>query len=351
MYLHTLGWNQHFQNAWQSAGCRFPPARVVEAQRGAWRIASEAGELAAEITGRLRYTAEHESEFPVVGDWVSAEIFQLENKALIHQVLPRRTTLSRKAAYEVKEQVLVANVDTVLIVSSLNAEFNDRRLERYLSMIWESGATPVVVLSKADLCESPRDTAARAETLAPGVDVHVISGITGEGLTALMPYFGPGITSVLVGSSGVGKSTMINALLQSETQTTKQTLSDSRGQHTTTSRRLFSMPSGGVLIDTPGIRELQLWDSGGLENAFEDISRLASRCRFTDCKHGTEPGCAVREAVANGELDEKRLANFDKLKREMDYLERRHDPAALAEQRKRWKQVHKAVKRANRNRQ
>jgi ribosome biogenesis GTPase len=166
-----------------------------------------------------------------------------------------------------------------------------------------------------------------------------------------MPYFGPGITSVLVGSSGVGKSTMINALLQSETQTTKQTLSDSRGQHTTTSRRLFSMPSGGVLIDTPGIRELQLWDSGGLENAFEDISRLASRCRFTDCKHGTEPGCAVREAVANGELDEKRLANFDKLKREMDYLERRHDPAALAEQRKRWKQVHKAVKRANRNRQ
>ena len=344
MYLHALGWNEHFQKAWQSAGFRFPPARIIEAQRGAWRIASEAGELAAEITGRLRYAADHESEFPVVGDWVNAEVFLTEKKALIHHVLPRRTTLSRKAAHEVKEQVLVANVDTVLIVSSLNAEFNVRRLERYLSMIWESGATPVVVLSKADLCADPWVIAARAQTLAPGVHVHVISGMTGEGLTALMPYFGPGGTSVLVGSSGVGKSTMINALLQSDIQTTQQIISDGRGQHTTTSRRLFVMPSGGVLIDTPGIRELQLWDSGGLENAFEDISRLATQCRFTDCRHETEPGCAVREAVTNGEIDEKRLANFDKLKREMDYLEKRHDPAALAEQRKRWKRIAKAMR-------
>jgi ribosome biogenesis GTPase / thiamine phosphate phosphatase len=350
VYLHALGWNEHFQEVWKSEERRFAPARVIEAQRGSWRVASEVGESAAEITGRLRYAAKHESEFPVVGDWVSAELFPTENKALIHQVLPRKTTLSRKAAHEVKEQVLVANVDTVLIVSSLNAEFNPRRLERYLGMIWESGAAPVVVLSKADLCANPWEIAARAEALAPSVRVHVISGLTGEGLTALMPYFGTGNTSVLVGSSGVGKSTMINALLHSEVQSTQGILGDSRGRHTTTSRRLFAMPSGGVLIDTPGIRELHLWEAGGLEDAFGEISRLATGCRFSDCRHQTEPGCAVREAVRNGDIDEERLANFDKLKRELDYLDRRHDPAALAEQRKRWKQIHKAMKREKRHR-
>jgi ribosome biogenesis GTPase len=335
---------------WKGEGCRYAPARVVEAQRGVWRIASEAGELAAELTGRLRHNVQHEGEFPVVGDWVSAEVFAAEDKALIHQILPRRTTLSRKAAHEVREQVFVANVDAVLIVSSLNAEFNPRRLERYLSMIWESGATPVIILSKADLCANPWEIAARAESLAPGVGVHVISGLTGEGLAALMPYFGPGNTSVLVGSSGVGKSTIINSLLRSEIQSTQEILSDSRGRHTTTSRRLFPLPAGGVLIDTPGIRELHLWDSGGLENAFEDISRLAAECRFSDCRHETEPGCAVREAIAKGNLDEKRVSNLRKLKRELDYLNRRHDPSALSEQRKRWKQMHKAIKREKRHR-
>ena len=350
MYLHVLGWNEHFQKLWKSESSRLTPARVVEAQRGAWTIASESGEMPADITGRLRFDVKEEGDFPVVGDWVSAEIIPVEKKALIHQILPRRTTLSRKAAHEIKEQVLVANVDTVLIVSSLNAEFNARRLERYLGMIWESGATPVVVLSKADLCDNPWEVAARTEMLAPGVRVHVISGVTGEGLVALMPYFSAGNTSVLVGSSGVGKSTMVNALLRSEIQPTQDILTNTRGRHTTTSRRLFSMPAGGVLIDTPGIRELHLWDSGGLENTFEEIGRLATQCRFSDCRHESEPGCAVLEAVANGELDAKRLANFGKLKRELDYLERRHDPAALAEQRKRWKQMHKAMKREKRHR-
>jgi ribosome biogenesis GTPase len=346
--LHVLGWNHLFERYWE-ANIRdgLKPARVVEEQKEAYRVVGESGELAAEVTGRLRHEASDRSAFPAVGDWVAVDPMLGEGKALIHEVLPRRTKLSRKVAGErTAEQILVTNVDVAFVVMSLNADFNSRRLERYLGAIWESGAQPVVLLSKADLCEDRRTAAEEISAAAPAVNTHILSAVTGEGLDALTPYMGLGKTVVLLGSSGVGKSTIINKLLGSETQKTREIRSsDDRGRHATTYRRLFLMPAGGVLIDTPGMREFQLWDTEtGLDDTFDEIGALSTHCRFRDCSHNTEPGCAVLEAIADGALDPDRMTNYRKLKRELAFLERRRDPAALAELRKRWKRAHKAQK-------
>jgi ribosome biogenesis GTPase len=319
----------------------------VEEQKEAYRVVGESGELAAEVTGRLRHEASDRSAFPAVGDWVAMEPFLPEGKALIHEVLPRRTKLSRKVAGErMAEQILVTNVDVAFVVMSLNSDFNLRRLERYLGAIWESGAQPVVLLSKADLCVDRQSAADEIASAAPAVNTHVLSAVTGEGLDALTQYLNPGKTVVLLGSSGAGKSTIINRLLGSATQKTREIRgSDDRGRHATTYRRLFLLPASGVLIDTPGMRELQLWDADtGLDDAFDEIGALGANCRFRDCQHRTEPGCAVLEAIANGSLDPDRMMNYQKMKRELQFLERRKDPAAQAELRKRWKQIHKAQK-------
>jgi ribosome biogenesis GTPase len=347
--LHVLGWNDFFDHYWnQQTRGSLQPGRVVEEQKEAYRVVGEFGELSAEVIGRLRYEALDRSAFPAVGDWVAMHTIPHEGKALIHEVLPRRTKLSRKAAGErTVEQILVTNVDIAFVVMSLNADFNVRRLERYLGAIWEGGAQPVVLLSKADLCSDRGSAAAEIATTAPGVDAHILSAHTGEGLATLTPYIEGGRTVVLLGSSGVGKSTIINRLLGSETQKTLEIRSgDDRGRHATTFRRLFLMPSGGVLIDTPGMREFQLWDSEtGLDDVFEDISALTVNCRFRDCKHRTEPGCAVLEAIDSGTLDSERLASFRKLKRELEFQERRHDAAAQAQQKKLWRQLHRAYRR------
>jgi ribosome biogenesis GTPase len=346
--LHVLGWNHFFEHCWEThARQGLTPARVVEEQKEAYRVVGKSGELSAEVTGRLRHQALDRSAFPAVGDWVAMDPILSEGKAVIHEVLPRRTRLSRKVAGERSaEQILVTNVDIAFVVMSLNADFNRRRLERYLGAIWESGAQPVVLLSKADLCADRQNAADEIAAAAPAVNTHILSAVTGEGLDAMTPYLSVGKTVVLLGSSGVGKSTIINRLLGAATQKTLEIRSgDDRGRHATTYRRLFLIPAGGILIDTPGMREFQLWDAdSGLDDTFDDIGALSANCRFRDCQHNTEPGCAVLEAIASGTLDPDRMTNYQKLKRELQFLERRHDPAAQAEQRKWLKQVHRAQK-------
>jgi ribosome biogenesis GTPase len=240
----------------------------------------------------------------------------------------------------------VTNVDVVFLVTSLNTDFNLRRLERYLTTVWESGAQPVVLLNKADLIANPHDASAEVAAIAPGAGVHVLTAIAGEGLDELAPYTKPGSTVALMGSSGVGKSTIINRLLGTEVQSTREIRAgDGRGRHATTYRRLLLLPAGGVLIDTPGMREFQPWDSSsGLDDAFEDIAALAGECRFRDCQHRTEPGCAVRVAVAQGSLDPSRLASLEKLRKEAGFQDRRRDAAAQSEAKKVWKRIHKAMK-------
>ena len=347
VHLSALGWNSYFQEHWQSiAQPGWEPARVAEQQKESYRVVGEAGEMTAEVTGRFRHTAQDISAFPSVGDWVA--VSSQAGHGLIRAVLPRRTRLSRKVAgLRTEEQILVANVDAVLAVTSLNQDLSARRLERYFSAIWESGAQPVLILNKADLCPNPQQIAAEIAAVVLGVAIHVVSAATGEGFDNLSSYTGMGNTVVLVGSSGVGKSTIINRLMNSQVQTTRDIRSsDGTGRHATTYRRLFMLPSGGILIDTPGIRELQLWDSSeGLDDTFEDIRHLATECRFRDCQHETEPGCAVRNSI-----DASRLESYRKLKRELQHLDRRHDAAARAEQKRIWKQRHKAVKRFYRER-
>jgi ribosome biogenesis GTPase len=339
--LSALGWNSYFEEQWISvAQPETEPARVSEQQKESYRVVTQNGEVTAEVTGRFRHSARHFSDFPVVGDWVA--IRSRDGRVLISAVLPRRTKLSRKSAgLRTDEQLLVANVDAVLIVTSLNEDLSLGRLDRYFSAAWEGGARPVVILNKADLRPNAHEVAADIAASALGASIHVVSAATGQGMDELGIYASRGNTVVLVGSSGVGKSTIINRLLNSEAQTTRDIRSrDGTGRHATTYRRLFILPDGGVLIDTPGIRELQLWDSSeGLSETFEDIAELAAGCRFSDCRHDTEPGCAVRNGV-----DANRLESYHKLQRELDHLDRRRNAAAQAEQKRIWKQRNKALK-------
>ena len=348
MYLHALGWNTFFQNHWNSEPRPFlQPARVSEQHRAAFRVVSESGELFAEETGHLRHTAVDPSALPSVGDWVAINVMHREMKAVIHGILPRRTKVSRKVAGRRSgEQVLVTNVDTVFILTSLNGDFNPRRIERYLRGIGESGAKPVVILSKSDLSSNPDESAGEMAAAAPGVDIHVISALTAKGIEGLMRYLGPGNTAVLLGSSGVGKSTLVNRLLDAEVQTILDVRSgDDRGRHATTHRRLFPLPSGGVLIDTPGIREFQLWEANEPRGVFDEMDQLAMSCRFRDCRHDSEPGCAVKQAIDDGILDAQPLANARKLNRELDHVGRRRDLAPQREEQQRWKRNRKAIRK------
>jgi ribosome biogenesis GTPase / thiamine phosphate phosphatase len=258
---------------------------------------------------------------------------------LIHAVLPRRTKFSRKAAgAETEEQVVAANIDVVFVVSALAGDLNARRLERYLALGWESGAEPAVVLTKADLCDDVAAALAEVEAIAIGVAVHAVSNVTGNGLDELSTYFAPGRTIAVLGSSGVGKSTLINRLAGRDLQAVAEVRADGRGRHTTTRRELVPLPGGGLVLDTPGMRELALWDaSGGVEGVFEDVGVLAARCRFPDCAHETEPGCAVRAALEDGSLDAERLAGYRKLEGELRHLELKIDKRARSEERKKWR--------------
>jgi ribosome biogenesis GTPase / thiamine phosphate phosphatase len=343
--LKQLGWNAHFDGLWQ--GREQPewlPARIISQQRGLWRIAGDFAECWAEVSGTLRAAAEDGADWPAVGDWVAAEKLSGGGRPLIQKVLPRRSQFVRKVAgRRLEEQVIAANVDTAFVIMALDGDFNVRRLERYLAQSFESGAKSIVVLNKADDCPDVPGRVAEVESIATGVPIFAVSARTGEGVAALDNFLAAGQTIVLLGSSGVGKSTLVNHFLQRDAQAVQAVrASDSRGRHTTTSRELFALPGGALLIDTPGLRELQLWDAAeGLEQAFSDIEELAALCRYGNCGHTTEPGCAVQAAIAEGRLDQNRLENQRKLEREQEFLHRKVDPEAQKQEKERVKLLHR----------
>jgi ribosome biogenesis GTPase len=349
--LEDLGWNSFFASQLRPEDPRtYTPARVVEEQKNSYRIRAEAGDWMGELAGRMIHAALVRDDLPVVGDWVVVRARPGGDRATIHRVLARKTKFSRKAAGKrTSEQILAANIDTAFIVTSLNRELNLRRIERYLTLAWESGARPVVLLSKADLCPNAQQVADEVGAVAPGVPVQVISPLSGDGLGKILDYLGRGQTAVLLGSSGVGKSTLINRLMGRDILELRAIRRrDDRGRHTTASRHLILLPHSGMIIDTPGLRELQLWQSeGGLDQSFEDIGSLAERCRFTDCCHQAEPGCAVQEALSEGTLHPKRLENYRKLQKELAHLSVRQDVMLQQEQKKKWKQIHKAFRNFN----
>jgi len=340
--LEDLGWSSRFQSDSETPTEDLIPARVAEERRGAYVLFSERGQLDATVAGRFMHNSAGRDDFPAVGDWVLARRLPGEDRAVIQQVLPRRTTLSRKVAGETTdEQIMATNVDTVFLVASLNAELNPRRIERYLAVIWDSGARPVVILNKGDLAETPGTLARDVEAVAPGVGVHVTSAVTGDGIEAVRRYLAPGQTVVFVGSSGVGKSSLVNRLLDGEVQAVHDIRADDKGRHTTTSRQMLLVPGGGLIIDTPGLRELQLWDAEeGMGRVFADIEDLAQECGFADCQHRSEPGCAVQAALDDGTLDLARLESYRKLQREQLFIESKKDYNLRIAQKKKWKQIH-----------
>jgi ribosome biogenesis GTPase / thiamine phosphate phosphatase len=355
VFIQDLGWDAYFEALWHECaadGC--VPARVVSQQRGLWRVVGDFEECWAEPSGKFRKESETGGNWPAVGDWVSVELRPEKQSALIQQVLPRRSRFVRKVAgKQIAEQVIVANIDVALIVAALDGDFNVRRIERYLAQCWESGARPAIVLNKADACAESRELAAEIEGIAMGAPIYLVSAKTGDGLEVLKATFKKGQTIVLLGSSGVGKSTLVNRLLQEERQTTHEVReSDSRGRHATTSRELFVMPGGAMIIDTPGLRELQLWNAAeGLTQTFADVDELASQCRFTNCQHKQEPGCAVQAAVGASTLDADRLESWRKLQREQEFLLRKVDPETSATQKKRIKILMRQVRQNYRDRE
>jgi ribosome biogenesis GTPase len=329
MTLENFGWQPAFQTAFDALNqdATLTPARVVSAQREHYRIWCDAGYVSARLGGRLRHEAAV-GDLPVVGDWVAVRRDAAAPFAVVHALLPRRGALQRqRAGTRSDPQLLAANLDVVFLMSSLNHDWNPRRVERALALIWQACAQPVLLLSKLDLCVDANEQLREARAVALHVPVHALSTRTGEGMEALAAYLGGGRTAALIGSSGVGKSTLVNRLLGVEHAATGPIREgDDRGRHTTTQRELFELPGGGLLIDTPGMRELGLFDAeAGLKSTFEDVEQLISHCRFADCHHAGEPGCAVSAALASGAVPSARVAAYDKLRREEAHHARRND--------------------------
>lgn len=332
--IDQFGWSEALQQQFDiHAAPGLIPARVIVQQRDLYEVATDAGELTARLAGRLAFEAE-EGAYPVTGDWVAVLARPGEGTATIQHVLPRASSFVRRASGPgmARQQVVAANVDVALLAASMNADLNPRRLERYLATALESGARPVIVLTKTDMCEDAERRVAEIEAVAGGVPVLAVSAVSGAGLEMLRGYLQPGETAVLLGSSGVGKSTLVNALAGREQMATQAIREDdARGRHTTTHRELVLLPSGAMILDTPGMRELGLWDAGeGISAAFADIEALFAQCRFHDCRHETEPGCAIIAALETGELDAERWQAYGKLQREITFQHNKDNPRAAA---------------------
>ena len=324
-------------------------ARVISQEKGIYRIQSGTDVKSASVSGKYRYEAVMVSDYPAVGDYVIAEWQEGDGNAIITRLVPRKSCFIRKAAGKgSREQVVAANIDTVLICMSLNQNFNIRRLERYLSVTYDSGAAPVVVLTKADLCPDTESKIAEVQNAAIGVDVIAVSSFDGD-FAAVMPYILPGRTIAFLGSSGVGKSTLINRLTGREDIATGETGDNDKGRHTTTHRELITLSNGAFVIDTPGMRELGMWDSGsGIDTAFADIEELSRSCKYADCTHTAEPGCAVLRALEEGMLDAARLASYRKLKTENNYVA--DNSRYLEAKRAKFKEIAKFNKSGKKNR-
>ena len=335
----------------QARGENYTAARILSQEKGAYRIISEAGEQSAAVSGRFMHGAKSASDFPAVGDFVVIGSEFPQDRAVIHDVLPRKSVFIRKAAGTgCTEQAIAANIDTVFICMSMNSDFNLRRLERYLSVAWDSGASPVIVFTKSDLCPDPGHFLRSAEPIAVGTDMIAVSSMEPDGCKKLLSYIQEGMTAALVGSSGVGKSTLINRLLGENRLDTNELRRVGKGRHTTTRRELFLLKQGGMIIDTPGMRELGLWSAGhGFDQSFSDIEALAAMCRFHNCSHTNEPHCAVRAAVESGALPAKRLQSYLKLKSESMYA---GDPEGyLAVKKQKFRNIAKINRRNQKDRE
>jgi len=343
--LEELGWDSFFSQHFEALQMLDAvPARVVSERRGSYQVYSQYGELSAEVSGKMRYQAATEDQYPAIGDWVVIRPQMNESKAVIHSILPRKSNFSRKEPGAItNEQIIAANVDVVFIVSALDGGRNLSvgRIERYLSLTLSGGALPVIILNKVDLCPDSTACVQDVESIAFGVPIYPVSATGRIGLDALRRHIAKGQTAAFLGSSGVGKSALINALLGVERQAVGGVRQgDRKGRHTTSGRDLILLPDGGSVIDTPGLREVQMWtDEDHLQQAFKDIETLAERCRFRDCQHHTEPGCAIKAAIREGYLDVSRLQDFRKLQKELDHLARRQNHKACLDEKARWKQI------------
>ena len=351
--IDDFGWSDALQAAFAPhAAAGWSPARVVAHHRGLWRLVTAIGECAGRLSGRFAAEA-LPGEHPVVGDWLAIDRADAaDGDALIHALMPRKTVFSRRAAGGVGVQVIAANVDIAFLAAALNNDLNPRRIERYLVAARDSGAAPVVVLTKADLSADAQAEAQAVADIAAGAPMVTLSALTGQGVEQLDRWLQPGVTAALLGSSGAGKSTLLNALAGHELMSTGAVREhDDRGRHTTTHRELFRLPGGALLIDTPGMRELGLVaDEAALDDSFADITALIRECKFSDCTHAAEPGCAILAALADDNLSGARWQSYLKLQRELAFVIRKEDPAAEAANKGRWKQIHKAQRAKYRHR-
>lgn len=348
MKLNKIGFTPFFEEQLMNEQENRIVARVMLEHKHSYRVLSEQGEWLATVSGHFSYETSNRLDYPAVGDWVLVEKMQGEEKAIIHQLLKRKSVFVRKTAgREIEQQIVAANVDIVFLVMSLNDDFNMRRLERYITAAWDSGANPIIVLTKVDLCEDTSHFTAEIERIAPGVEYILTSTITGKGIAQLKEFLPEGVTGALLGSSGAGKSSLTNALMEHESMKVSAIREgDDKGRHTTTHRELLLLPTGGCLIDTPGMRELQLWDQrDSLDASFRDIEALAEQCRYRDCTHTNEPHCAVLHAIQEGELEAARLQSYLKLGKEIAFLEKKLNTQARLDEKRKQKKISKGVKR------
>lgn len=342
--LKQLGWNSLFEENSKSLKQKgFSFARVITEHKERYIIASEIGELQAEVTGKLLYSSESSAELPKVGDWVAVIIYEDEQKAIIHDLLPRKSVFGRKVSgKKIQEQVIASNIDLLFVVQSLDANYSHRRLERYLTMAFEGNMEPIVILNKSDICQDASNKLNKVKNIYPGIKSFTASAQTGYGINFIKELLSEGKTCALVGSSGVGKSSIINSILGYDRQKVNDVrLVDSKGKHTTTTRDLILIPDTGMIIDTPGMREFQLWNTNeGLEIAFEEIEEFSASCRFKDCSHTHETECAVLNALQSGELSRERYNSYLKLRKEAEWIIRKTDPEEMKKHEQKWKKIH-----------